>query len=81
LLEVVEPAVPLLVMLGEALAELLGELLLHIIEDDLDGRIHGAGAFLEAGEVVMVGNRIQDSESDTRMLAIEGNWRGKEERG
>ena len=81
LLEVVEQAVPLLVMLGEALAELLGEPLLHLIEDDLDGGIHGAGAFLEAGEVVLVGNGIQDSESDTRMLAIEGNWRGKEERG
>ena len=54
-LEVEEAAVPLLVVLGEALAELIGESLLHLVEDDLDGGIHGACSLLEAGEVVVGG--------------------------
>jgi len=76
-LEVEEPAVPLLVVLGEALAELVGEPLLHLVEDDLDSGIHGAGSLLEAGEVVVGREGIQDSESDTRMLAIEDDSREK----
>ena len=69
MLEVEEPAVPLLIVLGEALAELVGEPLLHLVEDDLDGGFHGACSLLEAVEVVVGGKGIQDSESNTRMLA------------
>ena len=42
-----------LVVLGEALAELVGEPLLHLVEDDLDGGIHGAVATLKASEVLV----------------------------
>ena len=71
MVEVEESLIPLVVVLGEALAELLGEPLLHLVEDELDGGIHGTGALLESGKVIVRGKGIQDSESGTRMLATE----------
>ena len=53
LLEVEDPAVPLLVVLKEALAELVGEPLLHLVEGELDGWVHGALATLKASEVLV----------------------------
>ena len=69
-LEVEEAAIPLLVVLREALVELVEEPPVHLIEDDLDCGIHGAGLLLVVGEVV---GGIQDIESDTRMLATQSN--------
>jgi len=45
-------AIPLLVVLREDLVELVEEPPVHLIEDDLDGGIHGAGLLLVVGEVV-----------------------------
>ena len=58
--EVVEAAVTLLVMVGEALAELVGQALLHLVEDELDDGIHGAGSLLEPSKVLMRGKGLQD---------------------
>jgi hypothetical protein len=57
-------------VLREALAELIEEPPVHLIEHDIDGGIHGAGLLLVVGEVV---GGIQDIESDTRMLATQSN--------
>lgn len=77
MLEVVEAAILLNVVLGEAFLELIDESLLHIIEDELDGGIHGACTLLKSGKVGMGREGLKDLVSYIRMLATRWDWRKK----